>query len=353
MTFSTFKNIKLAGISTVVPRKEIDLRDDKLLYDGDERRIKRVINSSGFLKRRVSEIDVTTSDLCLFAAIDLLKNLNINHEDIDALIFLSYTPDFLMPATSYVLHKKLRLSQNCIVMDIPQACSGYEIGLFQASMLINAGCKKVLMLVGDTFSKFSDMFNNHTAPVFGDAGSASLIEFDDAAAPVYFNIHSDGNGYDALICKKGGFRNAPKSSDFYDDGSYKYDAKMDGGRIFDFTSNFIAPSIEDILIQSGIKHENVDYFVLHQANKLILQDITRKLHVDSSKVPLTTLSKYGNQCGASVPCTISDTLKEEISHKKLKLLLSGFGAGLSWANAIIETNNIYCSGILEYGVENK
>ena len=113
--------------------------------------------------------------------LQLSKNLNIDKSDIDALLFMSYTPDYLMPATSYILHKRLNLSNNCICMDIPQACSGYEIGLYQASMLINSGCKKVLLLVGDSFSKFTDMFNNNTAPVFGDAGSATLIEYDENA----------------------------------------------------------------------------------------------------------------------------------------------------------------------------
>ena len=101
-------------------------------------------------------------------------------------------------------------------MDIPQACSGYEIGLYQASMLINSGCKKVLMLVGDSFSKFTDMFIDHTAPVFGDAGTATLIEYDVKAEKTYFILNSDGTNYDALICKNGGFRNIPNKNNFYD-----------------------------------------------------------------------------------------------------------------------------------------
>ena len=239
-----FQNVKIRGISSVVPSKELCLLDDPLLYNGDQKRINRVVKSSGFLKRRVTEEEIMTSDLCLQAAKDLIMNLDINKSEIDALIFLSYTPDYLMPATSYVLHKRLGLSQDCICMDIPQACSGYVLGLYQASMLINSGCKKVLVLVGDSFSKFKDMFIDHTAPVFGDAGTATLVEFAEDTDKIYFAINSDSENYDALICKNGGFKNYPKKDDFYDDFSYKYYAKMDGGRVFDFTMANIAPSID-------------------------------------------------------------------------------------------------------------
>lgn len=147
-----FDNVKIKGISTVIPKLEKNLLDEPNLYDGNQKKINRVINSSGFLKRRVTTLE-TTSDLCLQAARDLIKNLNVNSKEIDALLFVSYTPDYIMPATSYVLHKKLELSQDCICMDIPQACSGFILGLYQAAMLINSGCKKVLLLVGDSFFK--------------------------------------------------------------------------------------------------------------------------------------------------------------------------------------------------------
>lgn len=348
MVKTLFKNVKIKGISTIIPPKEVSILDNPNLYNGDQKKIKRVINSSGFLNRRVTEKDVMTSDLCFEAAEDLIKNLNIDKSDIDALLFMSYTPDYLMPATSYILHKRLNLSNNCICMDIPQACSGYEIGLYQASMLINSGCKKVLLLVGDCFSKFTDMFNNNTAPVFGDAGSATLIEYDENAENSYFSINSDGSNWDALACLNGGFRNYPNKADFYESGEYKYNSGMDGGRIFEFTMNKISPSIEELFEYSNINKSDIDYFVMHQANKFILQNIARQLDIDISKVPMETISKYGNQCGASIPCTISDVLKESISNKKNKLLLSGFGVGLSWANAIITTDNIYCSGIKVY-----
>lgn len=348
MVKCVIENAKVTGISCVIPTKEKNLLDEKNLYDGNEKKINRVIQSSGFLKRRIVDSDTTTSDLCFQAAENLIKILNLNKNEIDGLLFISYTPDYIMPATSYVLHKRLGLSQNCVVMDIPQACSGFIIGLYQAAMLVNSGCKKVLLLVGDSFSKFSDMFRNNTAPVFGDAGCATIIEYNPNAEKMYFNINSDGNGYDSLICENGGFRNPVKKSDFYDCGSYIYNSKMDGGRIFDFTMNNVAPNIEELLDFSGEKIKDIDEFVFHQANKFILENIARKLDISSERLSTETLTNFGNQCGASIPCTISNTLSNIVSKRNVKCLLSGFGVGLSWASVIINLDNIYCSKLNEY-----
>lgn len=348
MTDAKFENVKIKGISSVVPSKELDIRNDEKLYGGDTRKIQRVIKSSGFLKRRVAEKDVTTSDLCLQAAENLIEKMCVDRETIDALLFISYTPDYLMPATSYVLHKKLNLKEDCVVMDIPQACSGFVIGLYQASMLINSGCKRVLLLVGDTFSKFNDMFRNHTAPVFGDAGSATLIDFDENAEPIFFNIHSNGSFYESLICKNGGFRHIPTKEMFYENNDFSYEANMNGGEVFDFTMEKIAPSIEKLLERYDIKISDIDEFIFHQANKFILENIATKLGIDVNKISTETLTNYGNQCGASIPCTISNVFAQKMSKNNLKCLLSGFGAGLSWANAVINLDNIYCSELNEY-----
>lgn len=342
------KNSRIIGVSCVIPKKSLCLYDESELYDGNQKKIKRVVESSGFLNRRVADSDVTTSDLCYKAALDLLSNTNTKAADIDAIIFVSYTGDYLMPATSYVLHNRLGLSEDCICMDIPQACSGYEFALYQASMLVNSGCKYILLCVGDTFSKFSDMFRNHTAPVFGDAGTATLVTKDENAEPWYFSINTDSTGYDALICKNGGFRNPFTKDMFYEDGKPMYLAGMDGARVFDFTMKRVQDSVSKILEYSGKQASDMDYFVMHQANKMILQNIAIALGVPSEKMPIGTMTEYGNQCGASIPCTFSYMIRDALQNKSNKVLLSGFGVGLSWANCILDINKIYCSDLIEY-----
>ncbi|MCR5260451.1 MAG: ketoacyl-ACP synthase III [Candidatus Gastranaerophilales bacterium] len=342
-------NAKIKGISSVVPKTELSLLDMPDLYNGNQKKIKRVIESSGFLKRRVTDKETTTADLCETAAKDLIKNLNIDVSTIDGIIFSSYTPDYLMPATSYVLHHKLGLSEDCICMDIPQACSGYVLGLYQASMMVNSGCKRILLLVGDSFSKFTDMFKDNSAPVFGDAGSATIVEYDETAEPMYFNIKSDGQKHESLICKNGGFRHPASKEDFYEDGEYQYLAKMQGAEIFNFTIEKVPESISETLEYAKTAKDDVDWFILHQANKFILTNIAQTLDVDTAKMPMENISKYGNQCGASIPNTISENISEIVSKEKQKLLISGFGVGLSWASAVLTLDNIYCSKVLEYG----
>lgn len=348
MSFFKFCNARIRGISVVVPEREISLLDDPLLYDGDQKRINRVVNSSGFLKRRIADVDVTASDLCFSAAEDLFTALDISRSSIDALIFVSSTPDYLMPATAYVLHSRLGLGRNCLAMDIPQACPGYEFGLLQAMMLIQSGCRNVLVLVGDCWSKFTDMFRDHTAPVFGDAGSATLVSFDKDARESFFNFYTDGSKHDVLLCKNGAFRNPIRREDFYEDGGYKYEAKMNGGEVFSFTVEEIAPSIEDLLLRAGQDKEKVDYFLLHQANKYILQNIAMQLNIDESKVPMSVISKYGNQCGASIPSVMADALGNTLIGSNHRVVMSGFGAGLSWANLLTDINLEYCSDIKTY-----
>ncbi len=347
MVYSKLLNTKITGISVSVPKKELVVTEGKNLYNGDERKIKRLIQSSGFYKRRIVEKETTSSDLCFAAVKNLIEGMNIDVKTIDGLIYSGYTPDYLMPATSYVLHKRLDLSENCIVMDIPQACSGYVIGLYQASMLLNSGCKKVLVLVGDTFSKFSDMFSETEPEVFGDAGSATLLEYDETSPPMYFNINSCGEYHESLICRNGGFRNPVSLSHFSQDGEYLQDSRMDGKAIFDFTMEKIAPSIIDLLNFANEDIKTFDNIVLHQANKFIMQNVVNQIGYDETRVPMETLSKYGNQCGASIPSAICDNLEEEVSSKNLKMLLCGFGVGLSWASVILNIEKIYCTKINE------
>lgn len=347
MVYSKLLNTKISGITSVVPKKEIDITTGKNLYSGDEKKIKRLINSSGFQKRRIADKETTSSDLCIKAAEHLIQNMNIDVSTIDGLIFCSYTPDYIMPATSYVIHKKLGLQENCIVMDIPQACSGYILGLYQASMLINSGCKKVLLLVGDTFSKFSDMFSSTEPDIFGDAGTATLIEYNQGSAPMYFNINSCGQHYDSLICENGAFRNPVDIQQFDENSNYKYKAKMDGRAIFDFTMLKIAPSILDLVNFAQKNINEMDYIILHQANKFIMQNIINQIGYNESNVPMDTLSKYGNQCGASIPCTICDALFKNIPNNKFQVLMAGFGVGLSWGSAILDLDKIYCGKIIE------
>jgi len=341
-------NISIKGISTVVPQKELKLEDDETLYNGNKKRLKRVMASTGFCCRRVTDKNTTASDLCIRAAENLFKEMNYKKEEIQALVFVTQTPDYHMPATACIMQNKLNLSQNIMAFDVNQGCAGYVYGLQIASSLISSGIKKVLLLVGDTSSKYTDMFKDGSAPIFGDAGSATILEYDENAEPVYFNIGTDGSGWEVISAKNGCFRNPVTKDKFYENNEFKYDAQMDGSKVMEFTIDKVPQSIKEILNFSNEKIENIDYFIMHQANRFILENIAMNTDIPLEKMPTETISKYGNQSCASIPSAICDIISDIVSTKKTKLLLSGFGIGLTWANCIIELNKINCLKIQEY-----
>ena len=173
MTLSKFGHVKISGISVVVPTKEINIYDEAQYYDNNVKKIDRMRKMVGFWKRRVVQDGITPSDLSIQAAEQLLKDMNIDKNSIDALVYVVQRPDNSQPATAYYIHKKLGLPSYCTATDIHQGCPGWVYGLWMTSALIESGaCKRILMLAGDTPSANMDLSNRISAPVFGDGGTA-------------------------------------------------------------------------------------------------------------------------------------------------------------------------------------
>ena len=172
-----FKRVKISGISTVVPPDEINIYDEAQYYDNNIKKIDRMRKMVGFWKRRVVEKGVTASDLAICAAENLIADLNIDKESIDALIFVVQKLDYAPPVNAYFIHNKLGLSEKCIATDINQGCAGWVFGLYMASQMIESRThKKILLLNGDTPSVGIDKSDRNSAPIFGDGGVATLIE---------------------------------------------------------------------------------------------------------------------------------------------------------------------------------
>lgn len=195
-----FKNVKIRGISTVLPEKEINICDEARYYGNDIKKIDRLREITGINTRRVCEEGVTASDLSIQAAEKLINDIEINKEELDGLIFVRQRPDYSIPATSFYIHKKLGLSENTFAFDISLGCSGWVEGLFAAfSMIESGGCKKILLCAGDTPSKDMSEDNRICAPIFSDGGSATLLEYSKEENPSYFDLGSDSNSYESII----------------------------------------------------------------------------------------------------------------------------------------------------------
>ena len=220
-----------------------------------------------------------------------------------------------------------------MAFDVRLGCSGFVYGLAMAFSLVESGLQRVLLCVGDVASKFVDPGDHAIAPIMGDAGAAILIERKRSQSS--FQFYSDGTGERALIIPNSGVRKAPE-----DEGMPAL-MHMDGASVFNFTLKRVPSMITDILAYGDKTPETIDYFVLHQPNKYILKNIQKRMKVDDVKLPSDTQSVYGNQNSSSIPGTISGFLANEYSGRRLTSLFAGFGIGLSWAAAIVETDNIF------------
>jgi 3-oxoacyl-[acyl-carrier-protein] synthase-3 len=268
---------------------------------------------------------------------------------------VTQTPDYFQPATSCVIHGKLGLSKDCAALDINLGCSGYVYGLWFAAMMVSSGsCKRVLLLAGDTLSRCVSPHDSAVAPLFGDAGSAAIIENGSDDYSITFALHSDGSGYHHLIMRGGAFRD--KSSNLNEKIEKEQDSlrdethlHMNGAEIFNFSITEIPALIEEVLALSNWTKEEIDYFILHQANKFIVQNIARKIRVNKDKAPYNVFEKYGNQSSASIPVSICENLHEDIGSQSMKIVLVGFGTGLSWAACVLSIGPMNCHSVITFG----
>lgn len=364
---SMFKHVNIFSISTVVPANEISLLDELEYYDNDRGRVDRTIKMIGFDKRRVAPEGVTASDLCIQAAERLLTNHSIDRSSIDGIIFVTQSPDYQIPATALIQQHLLGLSKNCAAFDINLGCSGYIYGLWIAAGLIESrAASRILLMVGDALKQVhADPTNRIMAPVWGDVGTASLIEYCETEKPMTIALGSDGSGYETLITPGGGAR-IPNLIDGRKDAGNFYEPNTDhngfdwrvGGlanlwmnsmAVFKFTLDVLPPHLKMHLAETGFTPDDIDCVVVHQANKQIVQNVAEKAGFPLEKAPWETVSKYGNLSSASLPTVLCDIFSQSEPHQENKrLMLSGFGAGLSWASCIFDLKGTSCLGVSDF-----
>ncbi len=358
-----FKNVKISGLSVVVPRKEINIYDEAQYYDNSIKKIDRLRKMVGFYKRRVADRETTASDLAINAVNNLLLETNICTKEIDALINVVQEPDYKNPATAYFIHNKLGLPNNCIATDINQGCAGWVFGLFMASQMIESGsAQKVLLLNADTPSINKKIEDRNLAPIFGDAGVATLIEYSEQDIHSYFNIETRSEGFEAIIPPLSGERFRINYSDDKDielinkirnnkittaagNEVTLFDAYMDGMAVFDFTMSVVPENIKQLLKYANLTPDDIPALCLHQANKQIVQTVGNAAGFNEEKTPYCAFENYGNNTMCSIPTTISMLDKET---NKRNLCCSGFGNGLVCASCIINLENTYIGPIRDF-----
>lgn len=345
-----FKNVGITAISACVPKKVISNYD--LGYMMPEENIEKLVSSIGIKQKRFVENDVCTSDLCYKAAKKLMDDNNIEPTSIDMLLFLTLTPDFITPPTSSLLQHRLGLSATTACLDMSLACSGFVYALSTAFAYASmSGINRVLVLVGETMSKLANPRDRVNFPLYGDAGTACLVEKGEFKESV-FVLTADGEGEDMVKIPHGGFRHPLTADSLIDkereEGNYRRDVDitMDGLGTFNHAVTAIPKQVKLLMKEANITDTDIDYLVSHQANRFMIDFIVKRLKFDTTKVPFC-LSKYGNTSCASIPLTIVSELEGKLNGEK-KLLLSAIGAGWSFGTAYITTENINVSTIIEY-----
>lgn len=336
------KGMAVRGVMACVPPREINNETDYPWFDATE--IRKITAMAGIKSRRQAERDTCTSDLCFAAAEALLHQLDVAPCSIDGLILVTQTPDYVMPTTSCILQHRLGLADSCAAFDVALGCSAYVYGVWLSNALLTSGaCRRILLLAGDTPSKFVDPKDRATALIFGDAGSATLLEAtDDPDSVAHYIMMTDGSGATDLIIPGGMFRNRfPKEP-------AQYSLHMDGGHIFDFTRNRVAPLITDLLALSGRLRQDYAYFIFHQANEYLLKFIASKVGLSLTQVPFS-LAHFGNTSAASVPLTLALAGPPAVDSDAYNVMLLGFGVGLSWGGVSLKIPRDCVLGHFDYG----
>lgn len=350
MAFLKITNIKVKGLSVTVPKLVKEIKDLPFFAPGEA---EKVIALTGIERTRYVPEGMTCSDLCYEAAEKLIDDLGWERSEIGCLIYVSLSRDYVTPPTSILLQERLGLPKTCLCLDIPLACAGYVYGLASIATFMSMGqIKKGLLLVGETTSVQISPLDKGLWPLQGDSGSATAIEFDESASPIYFNSGVDGSHGNAIIMPVGGTRRPFKEGDLemkeMEDGSSRrgVDAIMDGMGVFTFAISEPPKTIKAMMEHYNLDIKSIDYLLLHQANQYIDDKICKKLKVPKEKVPYC-LQDFGNTSSGSIPLSMIVKLADKLPHENAKVVMSGFGSGLAWGAAYLELDYIKCLPLIE------
>lgn len=322
--------VKIKDITYFFP-ESYESNDDLKKYNPDWD-MDKITNKTGIKKRFISGKDETALDLGFSAAKLMIERSKILKKEIDLLILVTQSPDYILPTSACLVQDKLNLQNSCMAFDINLGCSGFIYALSVAGSLIESKvASKALIICADTYTKYIENNDRTNRPIFSDAGAATLLvnsELDNISS---FITGTDGSGYKSLIIKQGGARDENKNN--------KKTLEMNGSEVFLFTMKRIPESVKELLLKENMLIDEIDLFIFHQASKLVIDNLTRILNLDPSKV-YKNYEKKGNTVSATIPIALKDASDEGLLLKNSKVMVVGFGVGLSWGATIINWESI-------------
>ena len=344
MAYWQIKNVALRGVTGTVPNNPVKSADLSFFTKEEADTFDATV---GIKNRYIASEKVCASDLCLDAAERLIAGLGWEKESIDVLLFASVTGDYKTPPTSAILQDRLGLPTSTFVLDVPMGCCGCMYCINVAGNMLSAGtAKRAILLVGDTAMRMGNPKDKSRGPLFGDSGTALALEYDPAANDIIIDFNTLGSGYQALMTPHGGYRHPISQESFVEEDfgngiiRAPKDALISGMDVFSFAITRPPLSVKKMLENLNLDKDNdIDYFLIHQANKLIVDRLVKKLKLPAEKVPYN-LQEFGNLGGASILMLMTSELTDELSSRPLTLLCSSFGLGLTWGTMLLRTSKM-------------
>ena len=351
----TFHNRAITGLLVVVPSHERKFVDEMANFNFPPARSLKLKQVMGYDTHRLVDGPVCASDLAGRGLRHLFKNRALQREDIDALVVVTQSPDYLMPPTSSIIQGCLGLKQDMFCMDISQGCAGFLMGLYQAFLLLDQpAIRKVVLVNVDVLSRRVSKQDRNSYPLIGDAASIAIVERSDDPSPIHASLKMDGSRSRALMIPAGGFKepSTPETAVLEEDSEGNLRARdhlrMDGSAVFNFVQVEVPPMIEALLRTAGTTREEVDYFLFHQPNRFMLQKLAEALNVPEAKMPNNVVEHYGNSSGVTIPVAIAHNLRERLMTGTVRACLAGFGVGLTWASMLMKLGPLRFCDLIDF-----
>lgn len=346
-----FHDKSISGLLLVVPANSRSFLEEMSNFDFPIERSLKLKQVMGYDTHHIVDGPVCVSDLVTHGFEHLFRNGALQPDEIDALVLVTQTPDHILPPTSSIIQGRLQLKQDLFCMDINQGCAGFVMGLMQSFMLLDQpSIKKVALVNADVLSRKISNRDRNSYPLCGDAASITIVERSPGTGPIYANLKMDGTRHQALIIPAGGMRmpSTPETATMTDQGDNNFRAldhlRMEGSDVFSFVQTEVPPLIEDLLKTANLRKEEIDYLVCHQPNQFMLQKLADKLKIPHEKVPMNIVGKYGNSSGVTIPAAIAENLASSIANDKLRIILAGFGVGLTWCTMLLNLGTLnFCN----------
>lgn len=304
--------------------------------------VDKIEKKSGVLERHIAGADETALDLSIKACEKLF--MQYDKSRIDGIIYCTQSPDYIMPSNAFLLQKHFALNGSALAFDFNHACTGYIYALMMANSFIRSGMAQRLLLVNaDTYSKYINPKDRSTRVLFGDGAAASIVEATDGGEGVIdIELATYGEGYDKFMIPAGGARmphttaTAMEETDAAGNTRSKNDIRMDGFAVWSFINSKVPDQIRTIVKRNELDMDGIDLFIFHQASLMTLESLVKVLHLDREKV-FINISHVGNTVSASIPIALKDAIDAGKIRKGQKIILSGFGVGLSYGTILMHT----------------